>query len=115
MIVAGVWLAALLSLAAALLLSSWWVVLAAVLFGLAALGTWDLVQTRHTILRLYPIVGHARFLMESIRPEIRHYFIESNTDGAPFDQETPDLVYERENHGVARPQNQPEYTGHQHQ
>ena len=61
----------------------------------AALGTWDLVQTRHTILRVYPIIGHVRFLMELIRPEIRQYFIESNTEASPFDRETRDMVYER--------------------
>lgn len=61
----------------------------------AALGTWDLAQTRHTILRVYPILGHVRFLMESIRPEIRQYFIESNIEAAPFDRETRDMVYER--------------------
>jgi hypothetical protein len=33
--------------------------------------------------------------MESIRPRIRQYFIESNTEGSPFDRETRDLVYER--------------------
>ena len=62
---------------------------------MAALGTWDLIQTRHTILRLYPILGHVRFLMEFIRPEIRQYFVESNTEASPFDRETRDLVYER--------------------
>ncbi len=66
-----------------------------VVLALAALGTWDLLQTRHTILRLYPILGHVRFLMELIRPEIRQYFIESNTEASPFDRETRDLVYER--------------------
>ena len=66
-----------------------------VLSGLAALGTWDLLQTRHTILRVYPILGHVRFLMELIRPEIRQYFIESNTEATPFDRETRDMVYER--------------------
>ena len=50
---------------------------------------------RHAILRLYPILGHVRFLMEFIRPEIRQYFIESNTEASPFDRETRDLVYER--------------------
>lgn len=69
--------------------------MALVLLALAAIGTWDLLQTRHTILRLYPILGHVRFLMESIRPEIRQYFIESNTEAAPFDRETRELVYER--------------------
>jgi hypothetical protein len=94
-IVAGVWLAAVLAAIAALPKSGWWAAPAAALIGLAALGTWDLLQTRHTILRLYPILGHVRFLMELIRPEIRQYFIESNTEAAPFDRETRDLVYER--------------------
>ena len=51
--------------------------------------------------RNYPIIGHARFLMEEIRPEIRQYFIESNTEGRPFDRELRDLVYDRAkgNHG----------------
>ena len=95
LIVAGVWVLAALAVFAALAVSGWWIVPAAVLGGLAALGTWDLLQTRHTILRVYPILGHVRFLMELIRPEIRQYFIESNTEAAPFDRETRDLVYER--------------------
>ncbi len=33
--------------------------------------------------------------METIRPEVRQYFIEANTEGTPFDRETRDLVYER--------------------
>ena len=72
-----------------------WALPAAAVLALAALGTWDLVQPRHTILRLYPILGHVRFLMELIRPEIRQYFIESNTEASPFDRETRDMVYER--------------------
>lgn len=91
----GIWAGAALALAAAVLLSSGWAIAAVVLAGLAALGTWDLLQTRHSILRSYPILGHLRFLMEHIRPEIRQYFIESNTEGTPFDRETRDLVYER--------------------
>ncbi|MCW2560311.1 MAG: FMN-binding glutamate synthase family protein, partial [Mycobacterium sp.] len=79
----------------AVLRSGWWAAPAAILLGLAALGTWDLLQTRHTLLRLYPILGHVRYLMEFIRPEIRQYFIESNTEATPFDRETRDLVYER--------------------
>ncbi len=41
------------------------------------------------------MLGHARFLLEKIRPEIQQYFIESSTDGTPFDRDTRDLVYER--------------------
>ncbi|MEW2482519.1 FMN-binding glutamate synthase family protein [Mycobacterium sp. NPDC049093] len=95
LIVMGVWAIAALTLAAAVFFSSGWAVATVALTALAALGTWDLLQTRHTILRSYPILGHVRFLMELIRPEIRQYFIESNTEAAPFDRETRDLVYER--------------------
>ncbi|HYJ55703.1 MAG TPA: FMN-binding glutamate synthase family protein [Mycobacterium sp.] len=94
LVVAAVWvLGAVTTLAATR--SGWWAVPGVVVLALAALGTWDLLQTRHTILRLYPILGHVRFLMELMRPEIRQYFIESNTEASPFDRETRDLVYER--------------------
>lgn len=72
-----------------------WVVPAAILLLLAAQGTWDLLQRRHTIFRLYPVLGRARPLMEAVRPQIRQYFIESNTEASPFDRETRDMVYER--------------------
>ena len=62
---------------------------------LAALGTHDLLQTRHSLLRNYPIVGHIRFLLEEIRPEIRQYFAESDTDGQPFSRSERTLAYER--------------------
>lgn len=78
----------------------WWVV-AAVATALGSVGVYDLVQRAHSVTRNYPILGHARFLMEEIRPEIRQYFIESNTEGRPFDRELRDLVYDRAkgNHG----------------
>lgn len=94
-VVAGVWVVAVLVAATAASVSWWWAVPALLLLAAAGLGTWDLLQTRHTILRLYPIVGHVRFLMESIRPEIRQYFIEADTEATPFDRETRDLVYQR--------------------
>jgi glutamate synthase domain-containing protein 2 len=62
---------------------------------LAALGTSDLRQSHHSILRSYPIAAHIRFLLEDIRPEIRQYFVESDTDGAPFNRSTRSIVYQR--------------------
>jgi glutamate synthase domain-containing protein 2 len=62
---------------------------------LALLGTWDLAQTRHSVLRNYPILAHMRFLFEGIRPELRQYFFESNLSGTPFSREQRTLVYER--------------------
>jgi glutamate synthase domain-containing protein 2 len=95
LVVIGVWFAAVAVALLALSVSAGWTLPAAVLVLLAALGSWDLIQTRHAILRSYPIIGHLRFLMEHIRPEIRQYFIESDTDAAPFDRETRNLVYQR--------------------
>jgi len=62
---------------------------------LIGLGVYDMVQRSHTILRLYPVIGHLRFLFESIRPEIQQYFVESDTNGQPVSREFRDLVYQR--------------------
>ena len=62
---------------------------------LILLGIVDMTQTRHAILRNFPVLGHARYLLELIRPEINQYFIESNTDGSPFNREQRSLVYQR--------------------
>ena len=75
--------------------SGWFLLLAAALGGLSALGVWDLVQPRHSILRNYPVIGHMRYLLESIRPELHQYYIESDTDGRPFSREQRALIYER--------------------
>ena len=47
-------------------------------------GIHDLIQTRHSILRNYPVIGHWRFFLEYIRPEMRQYFFESDTMPFPF-------------------------------
>ena len=54
---------------------------------LSALGIRDLRQTRHAVLRNYPVIGHLRFLFEYIRPEVRQYFVESDTDAIPFSRQ----------------------------
>ena len=62
---------------------------------LTAVGIYDLQQTRHAILRNYPIIGHLRFMLEAIRPELRQYFLESETEAAPFSRAQRTLVYAR--------------------
>ncbi|PRQ03454.1 Glutamate synthase [NADPH] large chain [Enhygromyxa salina] len=62
---------------------------------LVLVGVYDLFQTKHAILRNFPLIGHGRYLFETIRPEINQYFIESNTDGMPFDREQRSVVYQR--------------------
>ena len=58
-------------------------------------GVMDVRQTRHAILRNYPVIGHLRFMLEFIRPEIRQYFIESDNEGNPFSRAQRSLVYQR--------------------
>jgi glutamate synthase domain-containing protein 2 len=62
---------------------------------LVAVGVADLRQARRSILRNYPVIGHLRFVMEYIRPEIRQYFIESDNEAAPFSRAQRSLVYQR--------------------
>ncbi len=62
---------------------------------LAALGTVDLVQTRHSVLRNFPITAHLRYLLEEIRPEMRQYFFEDEKTGMPFSRDKRALVYQR--------------------
>ena len=62
---------------------------------LTVIGVHDLTQTRHSILRNYPIVGHFRFFFEEIRPEIRQYLIESDTEAVPFSRNERAIVYQR--------------------
>ncbi|MEY3251731.1 MAG: hypothetical protein RL227_704, partial [Pseudomonadota bacterium] len=62
---------------------------------LVGLGWHDTRQTRHSVLRNYPVIGHLRFLLEFIRPEMRQYFIESDNEAAPFSRQQRSLVYQR--------------------
>src|SRR5712672_1845669 len=67
----------------------------AVFAGFSLLGIHDLIQTRHAVLRNYPISAHLRFLLEAIRPEMRQYFFEDEKDGMPFSRDKRALVYQR--------------------
>ena len=62
---------------------------------LSVLGLRDTRQTRHSVLRNYPVIGHLRFLLEFIRPEMRQYFIEGDNEAAPFSRQQRSLVYQR--------------------
>ena len=62
---------------------------------LVLLGLRDVRQTRHAVIRNYPVMGHLRYLLEFIRPEIRQYFIESDREAVPFSRQQRSLVYQR--------------------
>lgn len=66
-----------------------------ILIPLIIIGLFDMYQKKKTLLRLYPVVGHFRYLLEFIRPEIQQYFIENDTNGQPISREFRSLVYQR--------------------
>ena len=68
---------------------------AGVFGALTALGWYDMAQDRRAVLRNYPVIGHLRYLLEYVRPEIRQYFIEGDNEAAPFSRAQRSLVYQR--------------------
>lgn len=72
---------------------AWWLFVLWAPLGL--LGLRDMFQTKKAVLRLYPVIGHFRYLFESIRPEIQQYFVESDLNGTPVPREFRALVYQR--------------------
>ena len=65
------------------------------------IGLYDLYIAKHNVLRIYPVIGHFRYGLEFISPEIRQYFIETNQSGRPFNREHRNLVYRRAQKGDA--------------
>jgi glutamate synthase domain-containing protein 2 len=55
----------------------------------------DTRQRKHAVIRNYPVIGHLRYFLEAIRPELRQYFFESDLDGAPFNRRQRSVVYQR--------------------
>jgi len=62
---------------------------------LILMGVFDIVQKQHTIRRNFPLLGRFRYLLESIRPEIMQYFVETDTEGRPLNRILRSLIYRR--------------------
>jgi glutamate synthase domain-containing protein 2 len=83
-----------------LLLDSWALgatpLICAVIPGcLLLLGLRDAMQTKHSVLRNYPIIGHIRYIMEEMRPAIRQYLVEGDLEETPFSRSQRSVVYQR--------------------
>jgi len=63
----------------------WWLLV--LVIPTVIIGIWDMLQTENTIIRNFPFLGHFRYLLLSISPEIHQYFVENNTDGKTIQQE----------------------------
>ena len=70
----------------------WWLI---AIVPLILLGLRDSLQRRHTVLRNFPVIGHGRYFMEMVRPEVQQYFIENNIDAFPIEREFRSIVYQR--------------------
>ncbi|MCB0406600.1 MAG: FMN-binding glutamate synthase family protein, partial [Bdellovibrionales bacterium] len=66
-----------------------------ILLFISYLGIVDIIQEKHTIRRNFPVLGRFRYILESVRPEISQYFVESNTDGRPFNRNERSIIYQR--------------------
>ncbi|MFN8692107.1 MAG: glutamate synthase-related protein, partial [Cyclobacteriaceae bacterium] len=59
------------------------------------IGIQDMVQTRQSIRRNFPVAGRLRYVFEDLRPKIQQYFVENDTDGAPINRNERNVIYQR--------------------
>src|SRR3954464_10709955 len=74
----------------------WWVLLAVLVVVVVALvggAIHDYGKRRHSILRNFPVVGHLRFLLEAVGPELRQYIVTDNDEERPFNRDQRRWVY----------------------
>src|SRR5699024_1974317 len=76
----------------------WWLLV--LVIPITLVGLYDMSQTENSITRNFPFLGHFRYLLMSISPEIRQYFVERNTDGKPFSKIQRDFVNQRSEEGM---------------
>lgn len=62
---------------------------------LTGMGYYDMIQKKHSIMRIYPVFGRLRYFMEDIRPKVYQYFIESDIDGRPISRIDRNTIYQR--------------------
>lgn len=72
---------------------TWWVILGVLLVVIGATVVHDLVQRKHAILRNFPLIGHLRFLLEAVGPELRQYIVTDNDEERPFSRDQRRWVY----------------------
>ena len=79
-------------------LSPNWYVVLFITTVLTVMGYIDIFQKKHTIRRIYPLVGRFRYVLEDLRPKMYQYFIESDIDGRPFHRVDRSTIYQRSKH-----------------
>ncbi len=62
---------------------------------LVVMGVEDMIQTRQSIKRNFPLLGRLRYVFEDMRPKIQQYFVENDTDGSPINRNERSVIYQR--------------------
>lgn len=75
-----------------------WIAIWSVVGLLALITIYDLIQRKHAILRNFPIIGHFRYLLEAIGPELRQYIVTGNDEELPFSRDQRRWVYASSKH-----------------
>ena len=73
--------------------SVYWVFV--VVLPVISLGILDLFNKKQSIKKNFPVIGRFRYLLESVRPEIQQYFVETDTEGTPINRIFRSLIYQR--------------------
>lgn len=81
--------------ALSIFVSPYWVILLVALAIICSIGFYDMFQKKHSIMRIFPVLGRFRWLLEDLRPKVYQYFIESDTDGTPINRVDRSTVYQR--------------------
>ena len=72
----------------------WWLwILVVIVVLVVGVAIHDVVQRRHAILRNFPVVGHFRYLIEKIGPELRQYVVADNDEELPFSRDQRRFIY----------------------
>jgi glutamate synthase (ferredoxin) len=69
-----------------------WILLTLLLV-VGATVVYDLLQRRHAILRNFPVIGHFRYWLEAVGPELRQYIVTGNDEERPFSRDQRSWVY----------------------
>jgi len=83
------------TLALSIFLNVNWYVVFGICFLLTLVGYQDMLQKRHAVRRIFPLVGRLRYLLEELRPKLYQYFIESDLDGRPINRVDRSTIYQR--------------------
>jgi glutamate synthase domain-containing protein 2 len=74
---------------------NWALLLFALVIPFIIMGVMDMIQTKQSIKRNFPLLGRLRYVFEDFRPKIQQYFVENDTDGAPINRNDRSVIYQR--------------------